>query len=97
MSTTPSIEKIPEVLYTSGPRTELLKKIVRLALCDLASNKAKLRKNAHRYFLSKQFNEDCDELEIGYNYILKTVALTIELKNVQKRAIINKLLEQLGV
>ena len=97
MSTTPSIEKIPEVLFTSGPRTELLKKIVRLALCDLASNKAKVRKNAHRYFLSKQFKEDCDELEIGYNYILKTVALTIELKNVQKRAIINKLLEQLGV
>tara|TARA_R110002012_G_scaffold312823_1_gene523900 strand:+ start:11462 stop:11689 length:228 start_codon:yes stop_codon:yes gene_type:complete len=75
----------------------LLKKIVRLALCDLLSASKKTRKEAYQYILHAQFKDDCDKLELPYNYILRTVSVSIELKKAQKRAIIKELLVQLGV
>lgn len=96
-SSTDSTEKTLEALYISGKLDDVLRKIVRLALCDLLSANKDIRGDAHRYLLSKQFKEDCDQVKLPYNDILKTVSVSIDLKKAQQKAIIKKLLQQLGV
>ena len=97
MSTTNSTEKIREPLSMYGSEHEILKKIVRLAICDLLSKSQKLRRDAQKYILSSQFQTDCEALQVEAEGVRMAAAEIIPLKKNQQRAIIKKLLEQLGV
>ena len=97
MSTTDSTETIQEPSFIYGSEIELIKKIIRLALCDLLSNSQKLRADAQRYLLSSQFRTDCEALQVNCNDVRIAAAEIIPLKKSQQRAIIKQLLRQLGV
>ena len=100
ISTTDSTGIIQEAKFLCGEQTSsdrLIASIIRLALADLAGTKKKLRNDAMRYILSVEFLNDCLAIGIDHKEILKTVNDTVSLKQIQKRAIIKKLIEKLKV
>ena len=99
-STTDSTEIIQEAKFLCGEQTSsdrLKQSIIRLALADLGSTKKKLRNDAMRYILSLEFLNDCRAIGLDHKEILKTVNDTVSLKQIQKRAIIKKLIQKLRV
>ena len=98
-SSTDSTRIIREVKYLCGvsSKKNLLKSIVRLAICDLCASKTKLRDDAIRYILSNQFRDDCKAINLDHQSILEQVMATISLKRNQQRAILKELIEKLGV
>lgn len=98
-SSTDSTRIIREVKYLCGVSNQknLLKSIVRLALCDLCASKTKLRDDAMRYILSNEFRDDCAAINLDHQSILEDVMATISLKRNQQRAILKELIKKLGV
>jgi phosphoenolpyruvate-protein kinase (PTS system EI component) len=100
MFTTDSTKKIQEANYLCGEYTgneRLLRSIVRLGLADLSAPRIKLRTDAMRYILSDEFKSDALSLDLPYESILSEINSTINLKTMQKRAIIKKLISKIGV
>ena len=71
--------------------------MLRLSLCDLSSSRIELRTDAMRYILSDEFKSDVRSLDLPYESILSEINSTINLKTMQKRAIIKKLISKIGV
>ena len=100
ISNTHSIKKNQEVKFLCGQfknDIELVKKIIRLALCDLSSGKSKLRTSSMKYILSPEFEIDCRTAQIDHQQVLKAAHDMIPLKINQQRAITKKLMLEIGV
>ena len=71
---------------------ELIRKVVRIGIADLASTNRKLRDDALRYILSRQFQVDCKTLDLNYQEIIKVIASLEQMSQPQRRATIKHIL-----
>jgi hypothetical protein len=92
-STTVSIGINLDATFRSGNSyTELIRKVVRVGICDLGANNRKLRDHAMRYILSRQFQVDCKTSDLDYHKILAEIAEMDGVSQPQRHARIKQLL-----
>jgi len=93
ISTTPSTGINLDATFMSGSSyPALIRKVVRVGIADLASNNRKLRDDAMRYILSRQFQVDCKMLDLHYQEILKIIATLDGMSQPQRKATIKHIL-----
>ena len=92
-SSTPSTSMNLDATFMSGSSyLELIRKVVRIGIADLASTNRKLRDDALRYILSRQFQVDCKTLDLNYQEIIKVIASLEQMSQPQRRATIKHIL-----
>jgi hypothetical protein len=93
MSTTPSTGINLDATFMSGSSyPALIRKVVRIAIADLASNNRKLRDDAMRYILSRQFHADSKTIDVNYRDIIRTIATLDAMSQPQRKATIKHIL-----
>jgi len=93
ISTTLSTGINLDATFRSGNSyTELIRKVVRVGICDLGANNRKLRDDAMRYILSRQFPADCKTIDLDYHKILAEIAEMDGVSQPQRHARIKQLL-----
>jgi len=93
MSTTRLTGISPDATFMSGQSyLELIRKVVRIGICDLGANNRKLRDEAMRYILSRQFQVDCKTIDLNYYEIIKAIATMNGMSQPQRHARIKQLL-----
>ena len=93
MSTTVSTAINLDATFMSGPSyEELIRKVVRVGICDLAATNRKLRDDAMRYILSRQFQVDTKTIDVNYRDIIRTIATLDTMSQPQRKATIKHLL-----
>jgi len=92
-STTPSTETNLDATFMSGSSyPALIRKVVRVGICDLAATNRKLRDDAMRYILSRQFHADSKTIDVNYRDIIRTIATLDTMSQPQRKATIKHIL-----
>ena len=82
-----------DATFMSGQSyVELIRKVVRIGIGDLGANNRKLRDDAMRYILSRQFQVDCKTINLDYYQIIKAIATLNGMSQPQRHARIKQLL-----